>query len=102
MLSPTAELSCLVISVQLRLLAKAPGLPRPSLLELAIGLAALAGLDATAVVDDAAADGEASTDDPIAADGAGPLLTLFEVHALSKPSAMHAALAAAAPARRWW
>jgi hypothetical protein len=96
------------MSVQLRLLAKAPGSLRPSLLELAIGLAALAappaGLDAAAVVDEAAADGEAGVDDPIAAEtvGAGPLLTLFEVHALTRASATHAALAAVAAARRWW
>jgi len=95
------------MSVQLRLLAKAPGLLRPSLLELATGLAALAAaarLDAAAVVDEAAADGAAGADDPIAAEtvGAGPLLALFEVHALNKPSATHAALAAVATARRWW
>ncbi|HEY5457521.1 MAG TPA: hypothetical protein VIJ96_18820 [Acidothermaceae bacterium] len=91
------------MSVQLRLVAKAPGSLRPSLLALAIGLAALAallaGLDAAAVVDDVAADGEAGVDDPITA-GAG-LLTVFEVHALRSASATHAALAAVATARRW-
>jgi hypothetical protein len=105
--SPTAALSDFVMSVQLRLLAKAPGLLRPSLLELATALAVLAtaaGLDAAAVGDDAMADGETGADDPIAADaaGGGPLLPLFEVHALSKVRAMHAAVAAVATARRWW
>jgi hypothetical protein len=104
LLSPTAELSCLVMSVQLRLLANAPGLLRPSLL--AIGLAVLAapaGLDAAPVADDAAADGEVGADDPIVAEAVGtePLLDLFEVHALSKASATHTALTAVVAARRW-
>jgi hypothetical protein len=95
------------MSVQLRSLAKAPGLLRPSLLELAIGLAALvaaAVLDAASVVDDAAADGEAGPDDPSTAEAvaAGPLLPLFEVQALTRASATHATLAAVAAARRWW
>jgi len=107
LVGPTAELSCLVMSIQLRVLAKAPGLLRPSLLELAVGLAELAaaGLDELAdpVPDDAAVEGEVASDDPIAADavGAEPLPPLFEVHALSKTSATHTVLAAVATARRW-
>jgi hypothetical protein len=96
------------MSVQFRLLAKAPGSLRPSLGELAIALAeptVPAGLGefAGAEADDAAVDGEVAADDPIAAEAAGggaPLL--FEVHALSKASATHAALTAVAAARRWW
>jgi hypothetical protein len=95
------------MSVQLRLLANAPGLLRPSLLELATGLAGLAaaaGLDAASVAAEAMADGETGADNPIAADavGEGPLLPLFEVQALSRVRAMHAAVAAVATARRWW
>jgi hypothetical protein len=108
LLSLTAALSCFVMSIQLRLLAKAPGSLRPSLLEVPIGLAGLAapaGLDELAdpVLDDAAADGEVGADDPIAAEtvGTGPLLAVFEVHALSKASATHPAVAAVATARRW-
>jgi len=108
LVSPTAALSCLVMSVQLRLVAKAPGSPRPSLLELATGLVefiALASLDVFAdpMLDDASADGEAAAEDPIAADdaGGGPPLTLFDVHALSNASATHPALAAVAIFRLW-
>ncbi len=93
------------MSVQLRLLANAPGSLRPSLLELATGLTTLAGLDsgAVAVVDDAGADGDFAAGEPIAAEaaGGGPLPPVFEVHALSKASAMHAALVAVVTARRW-
>ena len=103
LVSSTAALSCLVMSVQLRLVAKAPGSLRPSVLELAAELAelaALASLDAFAdpVLDDAGADGEVGAGDPIAADaaGGGPPLALFDVHALSKASATQAALAAVA------
>lgn len=93
------------MSVQLRSLAKAPGSLRPSLLELAIGLATLAallaGLDATVLVD-AEAAGAAGAEEVIAAEvvGADPLL--FEVHALRSASAAHAAPAAVMTARRWW
>jgi hypothetical protein len=93
------------MSVQLRLLAKAPGSLRPSVLELAAELAELAepgraaGLDGLAdpVLDDAAAVGDVAEGDPIAAEtaGGGPPPLLFEVHALSKASATHAAVAIA-------
>jgi hypothetical protein len=103
LVSPTAALSCLVMSVQSRLVAKAPGSLRPSVLELATELAELAapaGLDGIAdpVVDDAAADGDVVAGDPSAADaaGGGPPLTLFDVQALSMATATHAALAAVA------
>jgi hypothetical protein len=92
------------MSVQLRLLANAPGSLRPSLLELATGLTTLealaAGLDATVLVDDAAAAGEAGVDELIAAEGVGAAPLLFEVHALRSASATHVAMAAVA--RRWW
>ena len=91
------------MSVQSRLLAKAPGSLRPSVLELATELAELAvpaGLDGGAdpVDDDAAADGDVVAGDPNAADaaGGGPPLTLFDVQALSKASATPAALTAVA------
>ncbi len=97
------------MSVQTRLLAKAPGSLRPSFGELAIALAELAGaarLDdaADAGPDDAAGGGEAEAGEPITAgiEGAGPLLTLFEVHALSEASATQRALTAVVAARRWW
>jgi hypothetical protein len=105
--SPTAGRSCLVMSVQTRSVAKAPGSLRPSAAELATGLAetnALAAFDGLAgtaldgtVLDDLAAEGEA-VGDPMTADaaGAGPLLLFFEVHAPSKASATHAALVAVA------
>jgi hypothetical protein len=82
------------------------------LLELAIGLAALdallAGLETAAGVDaaadDAAPDDAAGADDPMTAEavGGGPLLPLFEVHALNKASVTQAAVVAVATARRWW
>jgi hypothetical protein len=108
LLSATAALSCLVMSVQSRLLANAPGLLRPSLLELATELAELTplgGLDEIAdpSLDDAGADGEVADDDPIAAgaEDGGPPLALFEVHALSKRSAADAAVPAVASAWLW-
>jgi hypothetical protein len=108
LVGPTALASCVVISVQLRLLAKAPGSLRPSLGELPIALVELTapvglGDSAGAVADDAAADGAVAADDPIAAEtvGSGPPLPLFEVHALSRASATHEALTAVAAALRW-
>jgi hypothetical protein len=108
LVAPTAALSCLVMSVQLRLLAKAPGSLRPSVLELATELAelnALAGLDGFAdpLLEDAAAKADVAAGELSAADdvGAGPLLVLFEVHALSKATATHAAVAAVTSARLW-
>ena len=105
MFFPTAAVSDFVMSVQLRSLAEAPGLLRPSLLELATGLATLAallaGLDATVLVDAAVAD-EAGADELIVADAVGADLLLFEVHELTSASATHAALAAVMTARRWW
>jgi hypothetical protein len=52
------------------------------------------------VLDDTAAEGEVTADDPIAADtaGGGPL-ALFDVHAPSKTSATLAAMAAVTIAR---
>jgi hypothetical protein len=97
-----------VMSVQLRVVANAPGSLRPSVLELATELAELAasgGLDGIAdpVLDDAATDGDDAAGEPSAADaaGGGPLLTLFDVHALSNASETHAALAAVAIFRLW-
>jgi hypothetical protein len=105
---PTAALSCLVMSVQLRLLAKAPGSLRPSLVEPAVGLATLdppTGLDefTDPVAEDPAAVGDVSVVDASAADGVGavPPLELFEVHALSIASVMHAAVAAVAITLLW-
>ena len=102
LVSPTAALSCLVMSVQLRLLAKDPGSLRPSVLEPATELAAAVAPEELAdpAFDDTAAEGELAAVDPIAADaaGGGPP-ALFDVHAATKPSATHAALAAVAMAR---
>jgi hypothetical protein len=105
LLSPTALPSCLVMSVHLRLLAKAPGLLRPSALELATELAELTAAGGPDGVADPLLDeaGDAGADEPIAADtaGGGPLLELVEVHALSNPSATEAAATQVANARRW-
>lgn len=77
------------MSVHLRLLANAPGSLRPSEPVFAAELAEV--------------DGDVAAEDPMTADGAGAglPLTLFEVHAFSKASAMHAAVAVVAIARRW-
>jgi hypothetical protein len=102
-LSFTAALSCLVMSVQLRLLAKAPGSLRPSVPELATALAELAsaaGLDGLTGPALEATAGDVVAADPMAADAVGPPPALFEVHALSKASAMQAVVAIAQLGRR--
>jgi hypothetical protein len=55
------------------------------------------------VLEPAAVDGDVGVADPMAAEavGVGLLPPLFEVHAVSRTSATHRALAAVATARRW-
>ncbi len=107
MLSPTAALSDFVMSVQLRLLANAPGSLRPSVPALEAELEAKAlevnALDGNGeLADDVAADGEVAPETTAADDaGGGPPLAAFDVHALSKTSATQLAETAVATDRVW-